>query len=51
MTDAIVGFFKVLLHGRPGEAYNIGHNQDEINVISLAHVITELIGGGYSRAC
>ena len=35
-TDAADGFFRVLLLGRPGEAYNIGTDFDEISVHDLA---------------
>lgn len=44
ITDAIIGFLKVLLHGRNGEPYNIGHDQDEINMMSLAHMVSTMIG-------
>ena len=36
ITDGITGFLKVLLHGRPGEAYNIGNDQNEIAMKDLA---------------
>ena len=35
-TDAVNGFFRVLLLGRPGEAYNIGSDHEEISVLELA---------------
>lgn len=44
ITDATIGFLKVLLHGRNGEPYNIGHDQDEINMMSLAHMVGTMIG-------
>lgn len=36
-TDAIVGYFKVLIRGRPGEAYNIGVDGPEISMAELAN--------------
>lgn len=36
VADAIVGFLRVLLHGRPGEPYNIGNPTPEISVLQLA---------------
>jgi UDP-glucuronate decarboxylase len=38
-TDAIVGYYKVLVHGRDGEAYNIGIERPEISVAELAALI------------
>ncbi|MGE0607145.1 MAG: NAD-dependent epimerase/dehydratase family protein [Pirellulales bacterium] len=47
-ADAIVGYYKVLVRGRPGEAYNIGIDQPEISMAELAeHVVAaarELFG-------
>ena len=43
LTDAITGFLKVLLRGRPGEAYNIGNSQNEISVLQLAELFAELV--------
>ena len=40
VADAIVGYFKVLLRGHNGEAYNIGLDKPEISIRQLAeHVI------------
>ena len=40
VADAVVGYFKVLLNGRNGEAYNIGLAEPEISIRQLAeHVI------------
>ena len=43
ITDAIAGFIKVLLKGRPGEAYNIGNSDNEMSVYRLAELFTELV--------
>ncbi|MCI0621724.1 MAG: NAD-dependent epimerase/dehydratase family protein [Acidobacteria bacterium] len=36
VADAVTGYFKALLRGRPGEAYNIGIDAPEISVLELA---------------
>lgn len=41
ITDAITGYFKVLIKGRNGEAYNIGTDQPEISVRELAELLIE----------
>jgi UDP-glucuronate decarboxylase len=45
ITDAIVGFLKTLLHGRLGEAYNIGNSNNEISMSDLAKLYGEVIPG------
>jgi UDP-glucuronate decarboxylase len=42
ITDAMTGFLKVLLSGQPGEAYNIGNDQNEISMRDLAQIFVEL---------
>ncbi|CAN5178491.1 SDR family oxidoreductase [soil metagenome] len=42
VADAIIGYYKVLLRGRPGEAYNIGTEAPEISIAELAERIVEL---------
>ena len=44
ITDAIVGFIKVLLDGVPGEAYNIGNSKPEISVLDLVKQIENVLG-------
>lgn len=44
ITDAIIGFAKVLLKGQPGQAYNIGNQENEISMRNLANVFSELVG-------
>lgn len=41
VADAIVGYFKILVKGRPGEAYNIGVEAPEISMVQLADVVVE----------
>jgi UDP-glucuronate decarboxylase len=36
VADAVVGYFKVLVRGRPGEAYNVGVETPEISMLELA---------------
>ncbi|MBI1388552.1 MAG: NAD-dependent epimerase/dehydratase family protein [bacterium] len=36
VADAIVGYFKILVRGRAGEAYNIGVETPEISMLDLA---------------
>lgn len=45
ISDAMTGFFKVLLSKDNGEAYNIGNHQDEINLINLAEIVVKLTKG------
>src|SRR5262249_55766560 len=45
ITDAITGFLKVLLRGKPGEPYNIGNANNEISMHNLAEMYQELIPG------
>lgn len=42
VADAIVGYFKILTKGRPGEAYNIGVESPEISMADLANRVTAL---------
>ena len=39
ISDAVVGYLKVLTHGRGGESYNIGIDAPEISVINFAERI------------
>ena len=42
VADAIIGYYKVLLNGRSGEAYNIGVEEPEISMLELAEKIASL---------
>jgi len=44
ITDAVVGFLKVLVHGVPGEPYNIGNPKPEISMLQLARQIEKVLG-------
>ena len=42
IADAIVGYYKILIKGHPGEAYNIGVETPEISMAQLAEHVTTL---------
>jgi nucleoside-diphosphate-sugar epimerase len=42
IADAIVGYYKILVKGKPGEAYNIGAEKPEISMANLAERVTAL---------
>lgn len=42
ISDAIVGFLKVLLSKKGGEVYNVGNSNDEVNMMTLANMVAEL---------
>jgi UDP-glucuronate decarboxylase len=46
IVDATVGFFKVLLSGKPGHAYNIGNDANEISMKNLAELFAKIEGNG-----
>lgn len=46
ITDAIVGFLKVLLSSKNGEIYNVGNGNEELGMEALANIIVEEIGDG-----
>ena len=42
LSDAIVGFFTVLLKGISAQAYNVGNEQGEISIKDLAYMLVDL---------
>ena len=42
VADAIVGYYKVLVRGRAGEAYNIGAERPEVSMEQLAYTMVDL---------
>ena len=50
ITDALVGYIKILIKGRRGEAYNIGVEREEISIIDLAEKMKNIAAKifGYS---
>lgn len=45
ISDAIGGFLKTLLKGKPGEAYNIGNAENEISMTELAKMYSLVVPG------
>ena len=41
IADAVVGYFKILTQGEPGEAYNIGVETPEISIAELADRVVQ----------
>lgn len=41
VADAVVGYYKLLLNGRPCDPYNIGAEAPEISMLELAHLVAE----------
>ena len=44
IADAIIGYYKVLVKGRSGEAYNIGVEAPEISMTQLAERVVDIAG-------
>jgi UDP-glucuronate decarboxylase len=44
VTDALVGFLLTILHGVPGEVYNIGNPEPEISMADMVRMIGEVLG-------
>lgn len=42
VADAVVGYYKTLVRGRPGEAYNIGTTTPDVSMSQLAEMLVEL---------
>jgi nucleoside-diphosphate-sugar epimerase len=42
VADAVIGYYKILARGRPGEAYNVGVEAPEISVAELAEKVAAL---------
>ena len=42
VADAVIGYYKILVNGRSGEAYNIGVEKPEISVAELAETMVRL---------
>jgi nucleoside-diphosphate-sugar epimerase len=40
-ADAIIGYYKVLVNGKPGEAYNVGVESPEISMAQLAEMVVK----------
>jgi len=42
ISDATVAFLKVLLSSKKAEVYNVGNDENEINMMSLANIVSQL---------
>ena len=42
IADAIVGYYKVLVKGEPGESYNIGTDAEEVSMAKLADEVVKI---------
>ncbi|MSU34528.1 MAG: NAD-dependent epimerase/dehydratase family protein [Pedosphaera sp.] len=42
LSDAVLGFFTVLLRGEIGQAYNVGNDRGELTIRDLAHLLVRL---------
>jgi nucleoside-diphosphate-sugar epimerase len=42
IADAITGYYKILLRGRPGESYNIGTETPEISIAEVAEAMARI---------
>jgi len=42
VADAIIGYFKIMLRGRKGQAYNIGVEKPEISMLDLAERVVKI---------
>jgi UDP-glucuronate decarboxylase len=45
ISDAIKAFFKVLLNGEPGQAYNVGSDKNNCSILQLAEKLVGLFPG------
>ena len=45
VADAVIGYLKILVKGRPGEAYNIGVEEPEVSMAELAERIVAISRG------
>jgi len=45
VADAVVGYYKILVRGRPGEAYNVGVEEPEISMAELGERVVALARG------
>jgi UDP-glucuronate decarboxylase len=48
ISDAIIGYIKTLIKGKPGEVYNIGNNNPEISIKELANLMIKVANKKYN---
>lgn len=44
ISDATEAFFRIILSGKPGEAYNVGSDLDEYSIGEMAKILHEICG-------
>ncbi len=42
IADAIIGYYKILVEGKPGESYNIGTEKPEISILDLVKKMQDI---------
>ncbi|MBW5392073.1 NAD-dependent epimerase/dehydratase family protein [Brachyspira pilosicoli] len=42
IVDAVIGYFKVLINGKNGEAYNVANNRETTSIIELAKLLINM---------
>jgi nucleoside-diphosphate-sugar epimerase len=47
VADAVVGYYKALVRGRPGESYNVGTDAPEVSMAELAERMTAIAADRY----
>jgi UDP-glucuronate decarboxylase len=45
LSDAVLGFFTVLLRGQNAEAYNVGNEKGQMSILELAHLLAGMAPG------
>ncbi len=50
VADAVTGYYKTLVRGRPGEAYNIGTDAQEVSMSELAESVVEIASRRFGYA-
>jgi nucleoside-diphosphate-sugar epimerase len=45
LSDAVRGFFTVLFHGIPGQAYNVGNPEGALSILELSELLVGLVPG------
>lgn len=50
VSDAIVALIKILLSNRNGEVYNVGNDANEITMMTLANIVSDLFNGNIKIA-
>ncbi len=49
ITDAVSGYFSILLNGEPGEAYNVCNSSQDVSMAELAETLVKISGDAELR--